>query len=190
MLSRACGSWPAKKGTHGCWFRNLDWLVSKVGLVLSHCCWPIFNPSWLTKFPFSWQILMWEASNFKNLLLMKLHEIPHMGVSWNRDTPKSSNFLVGFSMINHPFFGGTPFFGIPHYLQLEIPGIPFLALSQASKAAAQLRLFELRINLIAQRTLPWSTAAAQSEWEFAAKKVVFYSMGILQRPPKPWVSIY
>ena len=32
-----------------------------------------------------------------------------MGVSKNRDTPKSS-ILIGFSIINHPFWG-TPIFG-------------------------------------------------------------------------------
>ena len=33
----------------------------------------------------------------------------HMGVSRNRGTPKSS-MLIGFSLINHPFWG-TPIFG-------------------------------------------------------------------------------
>ena len=39
----------------------------------------------------------------------------NMGVSKNRGTPKSS-ILIGFSFINHPFWG-TPIFGnthIPH----------------------------------------------------------------------------
>ena len=35
----------------------------------------------------------------------------HMGVSKNRGTPKSS-VLIGFSIINHPFWG-TPIFGGP-----------------------------------------------------------------------------
>ena len=35
-----------------------------------------------------------------------------MGVSLNRDTPKSS-ILIGFSIINHPFWG-TPIFGNIH----------------------------------------------------------------------------
>ena len=34
---------------------------------------------------------------------------PEMGVSKNRGTPKSS-ILIGFSIINHPFWG-TPIFG-------------------------------------------------------------------------------
>ena len=35
-----------------------------------------------------------------------------MGVSKNRDTPKSS-ILIGFSIINHPFWG-APIFGNTH----------------------------------------------------------------------------
>ena len=36
----------------------------------------------------------------------------HMGVSKNNGTPKSS-ILIGFSIINHPFWG-TPIFGNTH----------------------------------------------------------------------------
>ena len=37
---------------------------------------------------------------------------PYMDVSLNDGTPKSS-ILIGFSIINHPFWG-TPIFGNPH----------------------------------------------------------------------------
>ena len=37
---------------------------------------------------------------------------PYMGVSKNNGTPKSS-ILIGFSIINHPFWG-TPIFGNTH----------------------------------------------------------------------------
>ncbi len=37
----------------------------------------------------------------------------HLGVSKNRGTPKSS-ILIGFSIINHPFWG-TPIFGNTHF---------------------------------------------------------------------------
>ncbi len=53
----------------------------------------------------------------------------YMGVSKNRGTPKSS-ILIGFSLINHPFWG-TPIFGNTHirndnpFLNAEIPGITF-----------------------------------------------------------------
>ena len=36
-----------------------------------------------------------------------------MDVSENSGTPQSS-ILIGFSIINHPFWGGTPIFGNPH----------------------------------------------------------------------------
>ncbi len=36
----------------------------------------------------------------------------HMGVSKSRGTPKSS-IVIGFSIINHPFWG-TPIFGNTH----------------------------------------------------------------------------
>ena len=42
----------------------------------------------------------------------------YMGVSKNRGTPKSS-FLIGFSLINHPFWG-TPIFGNTHIISLFI----------------------------------------------------------------------
>ena len=41
------------------------------------------------------------------------NEVYHMGVSKNRGTPKSS-ILIGFSIINHPFWGPTPIFGNTH----------------------------------------------------------------------------
>ena len=37
----------------------------------------------------------------------------YMGVSKNKGTPKSSVF-IGFSIINHPFWGPTPIFGNTH----------------------------------------------------------------------------
>ena len=38
-----------------------------------------------------------------------------MGVSKNRGTPKSS-ILIGFSIVNHPFWG-TPIFGNTHMFE-------------------------------------------------------------------------
>ena len=40
-----------------------------------------------------------------------------MGVSKNRGTPKSS-ILIGFSIINHPFWG-TPIFGNTHMIVIN-----------------------------------------------------------------------
>ena len=42
----------------------------------------------------------------------------YMDVSENRGTPKSS-ILIGFSTINHPFWG-TPIFGNTHILYIYI----------------------------------------------------------------------
>ena len=52
----------------------------------------------------------------------------HMAVSENRGTPKSS-ILIGFSIVNHPFWGAT-IFGNPH-IQLFI-GVLILLQSQRS----------------------------------------------------------
>ena len=47
----------------------------------------------------------------------------HMNVSENSGTPKSS-ILIGFSIINHPFWG-TPIFGKTHMVSLmECPNMP------------------------------------------------------------------
>ena len=46
-----------------------------------------------------------------------------MGVSENSGTPKSS-ILIGFSIINHPFWG-TPIFGNNHMLKDAVPSTHF-----------------------------------------------------------------
>ena len=43
-----------------------------------------------------------------------------MGVSSNGGTPKSS-ILIGFSIINHPFWGFPPIFGNTHIVKLQRP---------------------------------------------------------------------
>ena len=48
------------------------------------------------------------------------HVQEHMGVSKNRGTPKSS-ILIGFSTINHPFWG-TPTFGTTHRFVFLVVG--------------------------------------------------------------------
>ncbi len=57
----------------------------------------------------------WAPKGFihKNpMVSMAGSKIPDMGVSKNRGTPKSW-ILIGFSLINHPFWG-TPIFGNSH----------------------------------------------------------------------------
>ena len=64
---------------------------------------------------------MWQGRNFLNkhrdicpeyvcTIFIGFIE-SHMGVSKNNGTPKS--MLIGFSIINHPFWG-TPIFGTTH----------------------------------------------------------------------------
>ncbi len=45
----------------------------------------------------------------------------HMDVSKNRGIPKSS-ILIGFSIINHPFWGPTPIFGNTHIFVVKFSG--------------------------------------------------------------------
>ena len=53
-----------------------------------------------------------------------LHPGDHMGVSKNRGTTKSS-ILIGFSLINHPFWG-TIIFGNTHMIDLLIEACHFI----------------------------------------------------------------
>ena len=61
---------------------------------------------------------MFEASQLRNVhqnrKLQTTNVYKHLDVSENSGTPKSSN-LIGFSIINHPFWG-TPIFGNTHLL--------------------------------------------------------------------------
>ena len=41
-----------------------------------------------------------------------------MGVSKNRGGPPKSSILIGFSIINHPFWD-TPIFGNTHIFQMQ-----------------------------------------------------------------------
>ncbi len=52
------------------------------------------------------------------LYLRCLESFDHVGVSKNSGTPKSS-ILIGFSIINHPFWG-TPIFGNAHVHSLKL----------------------------------------------------------------------
>ncbi len=58
-------------------------------------------------------------------VVTNLHQKPSidMGVSNNRGGPPKSSILIGFSIINHPFWG-TPIFGNTH-IEQKIKWIPF-----------------------------------------------------------------
>ena len=69
----------------------------------------------------------WGHHGFKFLSKIQIlsETVIHMGVSKNNGTPKSS-ILIGFSIINHPFWG-TPIFGnthIPCLLRSKLPWPP------------------------------------------------------------------
>ena len=58
--------------------------------------------------------------NFSNLeVYASLFADLHLDVSENSGTPKSS-ILIGFSIINHPFWG-TPIFGNTHLFNHPLP---------------------------------------------------------------------
>ncbi len=59
---------------------------------------------YLSSFSISWVSVSQEIS--------RIAMDTHLGVSKNNGTPKSS-ILIGFSIINHPFWG-TPIFGNIH----------------------------------------------------------------------------
>ena len=66
---------------------------------------------------------IWSPKNPKTLpgvgLMVETSHPQNMGVSENSGTPKSS-ILIGFSIINHPFWG-TFIFGNTHMILGEIP---------------------------------------------------------------------
>ncbi len=52
-----------------------------------------------------------------------LYDLDDLGVSKNRGGPPKSSILIGFSIINHPFWG-TPIFGNTHFVGDEFPSFP------------------------------------------------------------------
>ena len=56
-----------------------------------------------------------------------LLSIGHMGVSKNRGGPPKLSILIGFSIINHPFWG-TPIFGNTH-IHLQMVDLPLSLVS-------------------------------------------------------------
>ena len=92
---------------------------------LTFLCWKWVHPCCnipLIKFPgWLWRggdlrSLVWQKVDLfgwkKSSVQKKYQAYHHMGVSLNGGIPKSS-ILIGFSIMNHPFWG-TPIFGNPH----------------------------------------------------------------------------
>ena len=80
----------------------------------------------------SWGKLPWDPQLVDAGFLVAIHST-YMDVSFNGGTPKSS-ILIGFSIINHPFWG-TTIFGNPHIFTIKkstenvgkiFPGTPWI----------------------------------------------------------------
>ena len=74
--------------------------------------------------PFGWHHLRESPGKVGNKNSMANYI--YMGVSKNSGTPKSS-ILIGFSIVNHPFWG-TPIFGNTHINTTHLVGSPSLSL--------------------------------------------------------------
>ena len=82
-------------------------------LISSRHTWPKHPiETWISEMEYHYQIEVTTRQSLKH------HLNVHAGVSKNRGTPKSS-ILIGFSIINHPFWG-TPIFGNTHVWYLFI----------------------------------------------------------------------
>ena len=82
---------------------------------------------WLAT-PKRWRFVRGHDKPIHGIELCHLFSRWYMGVSKNRGTPESS-ILIGFSIINHPFwgtiiFGGPPIFRSNSQNQQKWPGIP------------------------------------------------------------------
>ena len=77
----------------------------------------------------------------------------HMGVSKNRGTPKSS-ILIGFSIINHPFWG-TPIFGNTYI-------VFFIAKSTRAWLALNLGMLRLKFRVFCCRKKKQTTFEAEN----------------------------
>ncbi len=96
------------------------WLEDKQESQLSIWCWTFHamtrKPRNAINVAFAFQsIALRFAAHRMYLSMLEGHvhsiwDMAEMGVSKNNGTPKSS-ILIGFSIINHPFWGPTPIFG-------------------------------------------------------------------------------
>ena len=95
---------------------------------------------------------------------MKEEENTHMVVSGNRGTQKSS-ILVGFSVLNHPFWG-TPMYGKPHILLPRLP-MPFML------SPFQTGVTYHDVPLSASRQLQWLVPARHGHLEWLLDTLVY-----------------
>ena len=98
---------------------QLGYHVFRDELLVSGRVTPEFSPQWRVK---KLGTKRWMIIFLKQPTLFSDVFTEDMGVSKNSGTPKSS-ILIGFSIINHPFWG-IPIFGNTHILPLP-PGLNF-----------------------------------------------------------------
>ena len=99
---------------------------------------------------------MWEICVLflgMSLMIQSWCNITYMGVSQNRGTPKSS-ILIGFSIINNPFWG-TPNFGNTHIVEIEpVHDIGSYYGSMIDNVLIDVELLQLALNV--KVVLLWS----------------------------------
>ena len=85
----------------------------------------------------------------------------NMGVSKNRGTPKSS-ILIGFSIINHPFWG-TPIFGKTHIFLYNLSnGIPENWSFERERSSSEHPFFRGKLAVSFGRVVPGGSLPAVS----------------------------
>ena len=110
-----------------------------------------------------WGILKWRSWGSKKTGPKKaVHHKLYMGVSQNNGTPKSP-ILIGFSIINHPFWGPTPIFGNTH-MQVQWPKNCFFSEQYDSTWTIQVDLCLAMLNL--GDNLVTLAASSSSLWLF------------------------
>ena len=121
-----------------------------------------------------------DTNKFPSHMPLIADSYKDMAVSKNRGTPKSS-ILIGFSLINHPFWG-TPIFGNTHILQLfhfspnQLPSRVILKASILHGISPPLAGHSPRRTMAAR---PCPTGCPNSRrWRLTANKI-----GGLHHPP-------
>ena len=120
--------------------------------------------------PFGWHHLRESPGKVGNKNSMANYI--YMGVSKNSGTPKSS-ILIGFSIVNHPFWG-TPIFGNTHINTTHLVGSPSLSLEAERRTLQGINISHLGKRKIifnmpfwGDMLVPWRVAFA-SLWGLLA----------------------
>ena len=118
------------------------------------------------------------------LILCQWWYSEHMGVSLNGDTPKSS-ILIGFSIINHPFWG-TAIFGNTHILNLSLP---FLYLMEKMPAVLWRCLLLVLVDYPRLKSWQWALLICDQLsilWQSKWKLMNTYNLWQITYVKKQW----